>query len=196
MGVRPTRLRRSLRRRRGLIGALFVVCLFVLALALYAGKDPESRSPGVAGSTGPSLAGSSGLAASPRPANASPSPSGAEGLQADLGKLPLSPLPGQRSRVNPGEYPPTAVRMLVKSDATILRLGYLLKGGHPDKYYRALLDSPVSFQVVAHGPGLVAKIGAQAGPTATEISCTISINGGPPVTHVAKGPYRFVVCLG
>jgi hypothetical protein len=184
-------------RRRALIGAVVAV-IFLAALVGWASGPGTGRpklSPqgeralGVPALTPTAPATSS--SASPGSRRSSRPPGAAATSEAlDLPALPES------TRLNEGAEPPRSVTMSVTSDAAILRLGYLVRGGRPDRYETTNAASPAIITTVGHGYGPVAEVGAQASPYATYLTCTISVDGRVTSRHTVHGPWRVLVCVG
>lgn len=98
--------------------------------------------------------------------------------------------------LNGAGAPARSVIITVTSDAPILRLGYIVANVPATKHYAEQVASPVRLELVAHSYGLVAAVAAQAAPTATYVTCTISVDGDVRVTRTLKGPWRVDVCTG
>jgi hypothetical protein len=182
-------LRATLRRRRGpLLASLAVLAVFAIALVLWVGNlsDPAAPHHSRAGASGPSAS------PSRSPSKGVTSAAAGSGVSADARGLPLPPFSSDISGVAHGTH---AVTLRASSDATLLQLAYAVRGGHPASSYLTYVKSPMSITTVAHGDGVVAEIAVQASPTATSISCSVTVDG-VTTTRAAKGGYAVVLCMG
>jgi len=183
-------------RRLRLLGIAAVLVAFSGMLVAWV-SGPDSSTPKL------SAGGQRALAiGSPAPASPSPTPSttrpgrkavkGAQ--QGNAGNL-LPALP-ESTAVNRAGQPARSVRMTLTSDAAIVQMGYLVRGGHPSKYLDKNVGSPVVVNTTAYGYGLVAEIGAQASPYATYLTCTVTVDGRVNSRHTVKGAWAVAVCMG
>lgn len=89
------------------------------------------------------------------------------------------------------------VTMSATSDAPIFVLGYLVPTSNDAAYGR--VDEPGrswSRSTTAYGPPDYAQIFLQAGPQATTISCTVTVDGRVTERRTATGPYAQLFCQG
>ena len=126
----------------------------------------------------------------------SPSPSataatpGALGGPLQMPKLPVS------SKLDPAGLPKHAVRIVVTSDSPIRRFGWQVAYGPSSETFASFVKSPAIIEAVGKGYGAQAVAAAQAGPFATYISCSITVDGKQRVKQTVKGPWEVVVCVG
>jgi hypothetical protein len=186
------------RRRLRLLAVAAVLAVFSAVLVGWV-SGPKAKAPKL------SPGGQRALAiGSPDPASSSPSPSGstsARGAKAAKGAKrssagDLLPALPQSTDVSAAGQPARAVRMTLRSDAAIVQMGYLVRGGHPAKYLEKNVGSPAVITTTAYGYGLVAEIGAQASPYATYLTCTVTVDGHLHSQHTVKGAWAVAVCIG
>lgn len=178
-----------------LIAILLVLALFVMLLLLWvrrgASDDVSYATPrdgatpksAVVPSTRPSESGS--------PSASSPSAEATE--KSRNGLIPDLP---ESTLISPAGLPRRAVVITVTSDATLLGFGYKVAYGKSSKSISYNVASPVRVEAVARGYGLLAAVGAQSGPGATYLTCSVSVDGKVHSTHTVHGGYNVAVCLG
>jgi hypothetical protein len=192
MALRPL----TTRRRRLLVGAA-VLAVFATALVGWV-SGPGYRAPKLSPQAQRALANPPVGAPSP---SASPS-SSAKTTPATPGKArasgPLALLPDlpQSTSVNGADAPLRSVKMTLQSDAAIVQMGYLVRGGKPDRYSDKNVRSPAVITTLARGYGLVAEIGGQASPYATYITCSVTVDGQLHSRHTVRGAWAVAVCMG
>jgi len=184
------------RRRLRLLAVAGVLAVFSAVLVAWVSGPGPSRpklSPGAQralaiGSAAPASTSPSATASG----TGTRAPKGAKRSSAgDL--LPALP---ESTDVNAAGQPARAVRMTLTSDAAIVQMGYLVRGGHPAKYADTNVGSPAVIDTTAHGYGLVAEIGAQASPYATYLTCTVTVDAQVHSRRTVKGPWAVAVCVG
>jgi hypothetical protein len=110
--------------------------------------------------------------------------------------LALLPDLPQSTSVNGADAPLRSVKMTLQSDAAIVQMGYLVRGGKPDRYSDKNVRSPAVITTLARGYGLVAEIGGQASPYATYITCSVTVDGQLHSRHTVRGAWAVAVCMG
>ncbi|HEV7206711.1 MAG TPA: hypothetical protein VGN18_19055 [Jatrophihabitans sp.] len=185
---------RLARRRYKPVLAGLVVVLFVLLLAHYV-NGPDAASISLPAQSGPALPnGFPHPPASPsRASSAGATPAARPGASLAAQLVPDLP---QSTSLDAAGAPARAVTMVVRSDAAIVQMGYIVRGGDPDRYAKRNVQSPAIIHTVAHGYGVVAEIGAQASPYATYVTCTLMVDGRVQSSHTSKGPWAVTVCVG
>ncbi|HJQ41650.1 MAG TPA: hypothetical protein VJ831_01075 [Jatrophihabitantaceae bacterium] len=180
------------RRRKRALGWLAVLLAFVAALTAWStgptdGPHVNVPKAGDLGITAPTSQAPSTLPATRPSKTGKPGPG-------DLFKL-LPNLPQNRN-VNPADLPARSVVMTATSDRPILRMGYEVLYGHPDRSSAINIASPMSVTTVGRGYGLVAAFAVQASPIATYVTCTVTVDGHLHSSHRVRGGYSVVVCVG
>lgn len=174
------RVRRWARRRRKalLIGGVALVLAAIAAYLIYdaateevVGGDASGADPFPVPSGTPSL---------PPPGTTDPGALDPEAFGLPTGGLSVG-------------CDTTTFTMSFTSDAPIAIAGYLTSAGETD-YYPVDSRGSVSVQQCPTDPSVL--ILAQAGPTATTLTCTTTRTGRPVETQTAKGPYGVVACYG
>jgi hypothetical protein len=182
------------RRRKRALTWLAVLVAFVAALAAWS-TGPTDKGPHV------SLPSPSASASTPAPADTTlpaTRPSGKAGKKA-LGPgnlLNLLPNLPQDKNINPASLPARSVVMTATSDRPILRMGYEVLYGHPDRSSAVNIASPMSITTIGRGYGLVAAFAVQASPIATYITCTVTVDGHLHASHTVRGGFSVAVCVG
>jgi hypothetical protein len=97
---------------------------------------------------------------------------------------------------NHSGLPARSVRIEVTSDGIIAGIGYLVANGRPPSYAGHWYHSPFIVNTVAYSGGLTSFVAAQAGPTASRITCTLTVDGKLAMRRTAHGPHKIVTCLG
>lgn len=167
--------------------------MFLAALVVWSsGTDPAN--PHLSPQGRQALALPTGSAPAPETPASSPTSSGSK--KSAKGPLSLLPPLPESTALNAAGPPARSVRMTVESDAAIVQMGYLVKGGHPAKYLDKNVASPAVITTGAHGYGLVAEIGAQASPYATYITCSVTVDGQLHSRHTVHGGWAVAVCIG
>jgi hypothetical protein len=192
MAVRPLAS-----RRRALLVLGAVLTVFAVVLVAYvSGPDTDEPELSAGGRQALALPAAPAGSSAPAPSPGSGAVSGAASRAArGDGSLHLPPLP-RSSALNGAGPPARSVTMRIESDAAILKMGYLVKGGHPDKYLDKNVRPPAVVTTVARGYGLVAEIGAQASPYATYLTCTVTVDGQVHSRHTVHGGWAVAVCVG
>lgn len=174
------------KRRAALVVGVIAVCYVIALIAWVArpsvdGNEPAARGPTTGGA--PASMSPSGPRASAHP--------------------PLS-IPGSLDQVfppsvlkaDPSGLPKRSVRIEVTSDAEIARVGYLIAHGEPSSYKAYWVKSPFIAVTTGRSGSVVAFVAAQAGPTASYITCTLIVDGVMTSQRTAHGAYQMTTCLG
>jgi hypothetical protein len=170
-----------------------VLAGFAGALATYV-SGPDTKAPQLSAGGQRALAVPTFVPESSAPApTGRPSPSARSA--AGRGALDLPPLP-ESTAVDGAGPPARSVTMRIDSDAAVLKMGYLVKGGSPAKSLDKNVRPPAVITTVARGYGLVAEIGAQASPYATYLTCTVTVDGQVHSKHTVHGGWAVAVCVG
>lgn len=186
--------RLSRRRQRALLISLVLLLAFIVALLIWAGRDPSGNVALVP--VGPSTT----AATAPPPASPSPSPSrstkAAHGDNgASGGSLVLPPFPNGNN-LDGAAHGIHSVTFVVTSDKAILQMVYAVRGGTPPNGYRTYIKAPLYITETAHGDGIVGEIAAQASPGATTTTCTLYVDGVQRSSRTVKGPFAVAFCVG
>jgi hypothetical protein len=169
-----------------------VLVAFVAALTAWS-AGPTDNGPHVSLPHGTQSVGAPSSAPSTLPATR-PSGKAAKGGKTSL--LNLLPNLPQYSNVDPASLPARSVLMTATSDRPILRMGYEVLYGHPDRSSAVDIASPMSITTVGRGYGLVAAFAVQASPIATYITCTVTVDGHLHASHTVHGGFSVAVCVG
>ncbi len=175
------KVRRWARRRRKalLIGGVALVLVAIAAYLIYdAATEPVVGDAD--GSASDPFAAPSGTPSLPPPGTTDPG-----ALDPDAFGLPTGGLSVGCDN--------TEFTMSFTSDAPIAIAGYLTSAGETD-YFPVASTGSVSVQQCPTDPSVL--ILAQAGPTATTLTCTTTKTGRVAETQTAKGPYGVVACYG
>lgn len=193
MAVFPIRMTK--RRRAVLIGAAIVIA-YAVGLALWAGNP-------VGGGTPDRLPAAAGAPASVTPPvgfpsaapSSAPSTSAASGSTAGglLGKLKSFP---NSMDAQAGVLPVRSVRIVIESDNVIAAMAYKVAHGKPASYSAQWLKAPVTITTSGRSGGLVTEVLAEAGPTATYVTCKVYVDGVLRSRNTAHGRYQFTACIG
>lgn len=193
---RTTRFLRSKRGRWVLIG---LACIAVIAVGLL--------SQGYLGSPAPSTAGPDVAAGSSTAPGGSNTAAGSTGQGSPTGAPATgyvdNPVNQLRGRIadNPLNHLRSSGVHSVIIEATSSRpikiVGYLVPTGLSHPYGAAHPDSR-SFRLVeqAVGPGYLAAVFVQAGPTGAPITCRVIVDGRLTNAETTQGVYGRTVCLG
>jgi Mycobacterium membrane protein len=179
-----------IRRKKIILQAVAVLTVFTVALLIWAGNLNSGGSlPNVASSKGALPGDGSSLGSdSSAPFNTkAPDPNASKlpGFNISISKdINLSP---------PG---PHTVTITVTSDATMTSVKYATRSADKSAHTEKSVAPPMSITVHTNEGGILAAVGAQAGPNATTISCSVSIDGVIRMQHTAKGPFATVICYG
>lgn len=186
---------RFARKHKIALLACLLVAVYAVVLVTWVGNQPAT--PKVAGLP---PAGANPIVSPPAASNApSVSPSGrssgaapGNGITSRLSQgLPKSVLDA-----DPNGLPRRRVQIRVTSDGTIAGLGYIVAHGHPARYNGYWLKSPVYVSTVGRSGTLVAFVVAQAGPDASYVTCTLTVDGVVRSQHTAHGAYQSAACIG
>lgn len=181
------------RRRKRLLGWFAVLLLFVAALTAWSAGTSDSSHIAVPQTTESPITGPSSTAPTTLPATR-PSKTGKAGQPGNI--LNLLPNLPSSSNINPADLPARRVVMTATSDRPILRMGYEVLYGHPDRNSAINIASPMSVTTVGRGYGLVAAFAVQSSPIATYVTCQVTVDGHVHASHRVRGGFRVVVCVG
>lgn len=182
------------RKRKRALAWLAVLVAFVAALAAWS-TGPTDKGPSVSLPTPTPSSTAPAPATSTLPATR---PSGKAGKKA-LGPanlLNLLPNLPQNRNINPALLPARSVVMTATSDRPILRMGYEVLYGHPERSSAVNVASPMSITTIGRGYGLVAAFAVQASPIASYITCTVTVDGHLHASHTVRGGFSVAVCVG
>jgi hypothetical protein len=182
--------RRQRRRRRQVLATAAVVAVFLVALIAWVG-NPFGKGPSVPTTERGTATPDTSSSASPT--TGAPSTSIIPAITSLSNGLPPLPL---STDINGADHGHHVVTVSSTSDQNILALVYYVRGGQPESASYTFLKSPMSVTTPGTGDGLIAEIGAQAGPDATQVTCTVSVDGKVTASNTAKGPYGVAFCVG
>lgn len=180
-------------RYQGALGAAVVVAIFVVALVVWTGKGSGDHGP--AGLP-------TGAGAAPLPtiaaAGSGSSPDRSRSAGSRTSGSPVLSLPSTSIRASGVQPPKHAITMRVTSDDVLTGFGYLVsKGlGKPARHGAYHVKSPIIVHTTGRSYGVVAEVIAQAGPHASFITCTLTIDGVVRAHQTTHGAYKFAVCSG
>jgi hypothetical protein len=185
-------LRTALRERKKplILGAVVIAFAAALIAWTHASSQRDPNLPDLAVSAPPSRS-----ASAPKSAKAPPSGASRRTEGSGRGTGMLAGLPQFTDAALAGA-PQHSVLLTVTSDQAILRLAYAVKGPREDMHRAVNVKSPYRVLTVGRGYGAMAALGAQAGPAATYLTCTITVDGRQRSTRTVRGGWRVAVCLG
>jgi hypothetical protein len=105
-------------------------------------------------------------------------------------------LPDSSISANYAGLPRRAVRIEVTSEGEIAAFAYKVANGDPARYAANWLQSPIVVVNTGRSGGLVAAMIAEVGPTATYVTCTVTVDGVVRSRNTVHGAYKFTACLG
>lgn len=181
---------------------MVAVCVaFVAALVTWT-KSADTSDPSVDLGAATSNSTSSAPAVTVTPATgtadaarARSTPSAGAPTGSSAGTPTLPDLP-QSTDVNVNLLPQHAVVITIVSDEPIAFVGYRVANGRPGKKAISWPQSPVRIHTVGRGTGTMAAVIAQAGPYATALTCSVSVDGKVRSTQTVTAAYRVVYCSG
>ncbi|HZY75411.1 MAG TPA: hypothetical protein VFE40_03765 [Jatrophihabitantaceae bacterium] len=189
---------RLLRKPYAVIAVGAALLCYVLVMVLWVGGSPAGPPDSFNANGAPPTNLSTPPPASPAKASASP-PSrtpARPGLTGLLPKQLAQAFPASSTDADHSGLPIRSVRIEVTSDAVIAGIGYLIANGKPPSYDGYWFKSPFIVNTVARSGGLTSFVAAQAGPTASRITCTLIVDGKLAMRRTAHGPHKVVTCLG
>lgn len=183
------------RKPYAIVAVVAALLCYVLVMVLWVGGSPAGPSHSFdAKAAPPSTSVPTAPALSPTaPASGSPTRSALTGL---LPKSLAQAFPGTSTDADHSGLPIRRVRIEITSDAIIAGIGYLIANGKPPSYDGYWFRSPFIVNTVARSGGLTSFVAAQAGPTASRITCTLIVDGKLAMRRTAHGPHKIVTCLG
>ena len=88
------------------------------------------------------------------------------------------------------------VTITASSDTAIWRLLFYVRGGKPNSGHYTEVHSPVRVSTVGRADnGPIAEVWMQASVYATQVSCSISVDGRVRSTDTARGPHNVAICI-
>jgi hypothetical protein len=180
-------------KRKRALAWIAVLIAFVAALAAWSTGPTDHNAPKISlpSSSQPATPGpAESTLPAVRPSGKSAKPGGPSNILNVLPNLP------QSTDINPAALPARDVVMTATSDRPILRMGYEVLYGHPDKSSATNIASPMRIETVGRGYGLVVAFGVQASPIATYITCTVTVDGHVHASHTVRGGFSVAVCVG
>jgi hypothetical protein len=169
---------------------------YVLVMLLWVGGSPSGPSDSFNAKGAPPTNLSTPPPASPTTAPAPSSSPARSGMTGLLPKKLAKAFPASSTDADHSGLPVRSVRIEVTSDAVIAGIGYLIANGKPPSYDGYWFKPPFIVNTVARSGGLTSFVAAQAGPTASRITCTLIVDGKLAMRRTAHGPHEVVTCLG